>query len=215
MLLVFKKQSTPILAAFFLTVLLTVSGCKKSQTSRNDEPAPLVTSVPINGTTYPVVTIGSQQWTAENYKGPGGSPYRAGAEKPEYGRYYTFEEAKAVAVPAGWRIPTLQDYKALAESQGVIFTNDRATGQEAIKKLVSKTNWRTIAGTNASGFNAQPAGYSYQNSQPMDGDISEFWLADGNTVSIQESSSGKTHNMMFYASNGAGYRFNLRFVRNP
>ncbi|MFD1139588.1 FISUMP domain-containing protein [Larkinella insperata] len=208
------KRTIPYWPVVFLSALLTLSGCKKESNSQTDNPAPLVTSVQINEKAYSVVTIGNQLWSAENYRGPGGSPYRTGDEKPEYGRYYTFDEAKAVPVPAGWRIPTLQDYKALAESQGVLFTGERATGQEALKKLVSKTNWRTMPGTNSSGFNAQPAGYIYQNSAPMDGDISEFWLADGNTVSIQESASGKGYTMMFYGTNGPGYRFTLRFVRN-
>ncbi|RAK00492.1 uncharacterized protein (TIGR02145 family) [Larkinella arboricola] len=209
-----NKPTTPFLSILFLSVLMTFPGCRKEQNNPNEIPAPLTTSVQINGKTYPVVAIGNQLWTAENYAGPGGSPYRTGNEKPEYGRYYTFEEAKAVPLPNNWRIPTLQDYKTLAESQGVIFNGNRATGQDALKKLVSKTNWLTIPGTNSSGFNAQPAGYSYQKSAPMDGDISEFWLADSNSVSIQESAGGKGHNMAFYSTTGPGYRFNLRFVRN-
>jgi uncharacterized protein (TIGR02145 family) len=102
----------------------------------------------------------------------------------------------------------------LAQQQGIVLTNNRANGQEAIKKLASTTNWRSIAGTNASGFDAQPAGYSFQNSDPMDGDIAEYWTGEGNTVSIQESAAGQTHNLLFYSTgNNTDYRFTLRFVR--
>ncbi len=180
-----------------------------------NNPKPQTTSVQISGKDYPVVTIGNQIWTSVNYAGLGGVAYKTGVEKPEYGRYYTLVEAKAVTLPAGWRLPTMEDYIKLGESQGVVFTNFRATNQEAIKKLVSKTNWRVVPGNNASGFNAFPAGYIYQQSEPIDGDISEFWLADGKTMSIQEGANGIAHNMMFYDnSNEPGYKFNLRFVRD-
>jgi uncharacterized protein (TIGR02145 family) len=212
MALLLKKQTASILFSLF-SLLLTVTACKKNPDSQ-PIPVPENTPVEINGKPYPVLTIGDQIWTIANYAGTGGISYKNGNEKPEYGRYYTFEEAKSVTLPDGWRLPNMADYITLAESQGVVFTNLRATAQETIKKLASKSNWRTIAGTNASGFNAYPAGYSYQNSEPLDGDICEFWMADGNTISIQESATGKAHNIMFYSTGTTGYRFNLRFVRN-
>jgi uncharacterized protein (TIGR02145 family) len=212
MTIIVKKQNTSVLAVFFLGLfIVSFASCKKDEES---QPAPQITTVLISGKEYPTTTIGSQVWTITNYDGPGGLLYKSGTEKPEYGRYYTFEEARAVPIPSGWRLPTLQDYMTLAESQGVVFTDHRATGQEAIKKLASTTNWRTIRGTNTSGFNAHPAGYSFQNSAPLDGDISEFWVADGNTFSIQETASGKAHSILFYATNSPDYRFNLRFVKN-
>lgn len=108
----------------------------------------------------------------------------------------------------------MADYKQLAQTQGVIFTNERATNQEAIKKLVSTNHWRKIAGTNTSGFNAYPAGYIFQNWPPLDGDICEYWTDTGITVSIQEG-AGLNHNMMFYDSEkNPDYRFNLRFVKD-
>lgn len=209
----FKKWRALRITALFSVLLLIIStSCKKDP---DNHPAPLTNSVSISGKDYSTLVIGRQVWTTVNYDGPGGLAYRTGTEKPEYGRYYTFEEAKAISLPAGWRLPSMQDYRTLAESQGVVFTDSRATGQEAIKKLASQTNWRTIPGNNASGFNAHPAGYSYQGSQPLDGDICEFWMSDGNTISIQESASGKAHNILFYNnSNNPDYRFTLRFVKD-
>ena len=210
----FTRQIASVLSIFFSLVLLfTASSCKKDEQSE-PQPIPQAGTVQINGKTYSTVSIGKQVWTTANYDGPGGIAYRSSGEKPEYGRYYTFEEVNAIQLPAGWRIPTMQDYMTLAESQGVVFSDHRATGQEVSKKLVSKTNWRTIPGTNASGFNAYPAGYSFRNNAPLDGDISEFWTIDGNTFSIQESANGKAHNVMFYKnSDSPEYRFNLRLVR--
>ncbi|WP_420147827.1 FISUMP domain-containing protein [Spirosoma sp.] len=206
-----KRYGFPTSTVWIILCLLILTAGKQNQ---DNTPAPQATTVSINGKDYPVRTIGNQVWTVANYEGPGGIAYGTGNEKSEYGRYYTLDEAKAIVVPAGWRLPTRQDYTTLAESQGVVFSANRATAQEAIKKLTSTTNWRTIPGTNASGFNAYPAGYSYQNSAPIDGDISEFWTAEGTTFSIQEDAQGKAHNIVFYGNESVGYRFNVRFVKN-
>ncbi|MBD2702168.1 hypothetical protein IC229_16065 [Spirosoma sp. BT702] len=206
-----KQQKLIFSVVMAISFIVACISCKKDP---DTQPTPQSTTVLISGKEYSTVTIGNQIWTTTNYKGPGGLPYRKGNEKPEYGHYYTFDEAKAVVVPTGWRLPTREDYTALAESQGVVFTAHRATGQAAISKLTSTTNWRTIPGTNTSGFNAHPAGYSYQDNDPLDGDICEFWTADGTTCSIQENATGKAHNIVFYSNGGPGYRFNLRFLRN-
>ena len=212
MIPIHQKLNSFIVPAF-LSILLTLAftSCKKEQ---ENQPGPQPNTVLINGKEYSTLAIGNQVWTTSNYAGPGGLPYKTGSEKPEYGRYYTLEETNAIPVPVGWRLPTRQDYTTLAESQGIVFTSNRAMGQEVIKKLTSVTNWRTMPGTNASGFNAYPAGYRYQDSEPMDGDISEFWTAGGATFSIQEGATGKAHNIVFYGDGGAGYRFTVRFVKD-
>lgn len=210
-----KQRRTDTLQALLIFLLLiSFAACKKEQESQPAPQVPPVSTVHVGGRDYTTRTIGKHTWTTINYAGPGGVPYRSGNEKPEYGRYYTLEEARAISLPAGWRLPTIQDYTALAESQGVVFTKNRATGQEAIKKMTSTANWRTVRGTNASGFDAHPAGYSFRNGEPMDGDISEFWTADGSTFSIQERATGDAYTILFYASDSPAYRFNLRFVKD-
>lgn len=202
-----------VLSLIFMTLLGIVS-CK-GPADPGDLPIPQLTSVSISGTNYPVLTIGNRVWTTVNYNGPGGLPYKGGTEKPEYGRYYTVEEVKTTTLPAGWRLPTMQDYIALAESQGVVFTNNRATRQQAVRALASTTNWRTASGTNSSGFNAPPAGYILQNSEPEEGYISEFWTADSSTISIQGGANGDAHSLMFYKNSDYElYRFNIRFVKD-
>jgi len=207
-----RQPLTWLRQGFLLALTVALSCCQKSPVDPSRPQTPTV--VRIMDKEYPVRLIGQQQWTVSNYAGPGGRAYRPGDEKPAYGRYYSLAEARAVTLPAGWRLPTLQDYRRLVQQQGVVLTNDRAMGQEAIKTLASTTNWRSIAGTNASGFDAQPAGYSFQESDPQDGNIAEFWTAEGHSISIQESAAGKAHSLLFYStSDSAAYRFPLRFVR--
>ena len=86
----------------------------------------------------------------------------------------------------------------MAQSQGVLIENYRATKQDAIKKITSKNNWLNINGNNQSGFNAYPAGYVFRTSSPIEGDISEFWTIEKYTFSIQESADRKNHNILVY-----------------
>lgn len=209
-----KKRNSKILA-FCAFLLAICSACKKNMQEQPTPVPQIADTLSVEGKKYTTIAISKQLWTSANYAGPGGISYNTANDKPMYGKYYTFEEVKAVRLPSGWRIPTMQDYITLAENQGVVFSQNRATAQESIKNLVSVDNWQKVPGTNTSGFNAQPGGYSYQNSEPKGGDIAEFWTVEGNTISIQENASGKSHNLSFYNnSNSPDYRFNLRFVRD-
>lgn len=210
-----QKHYISVWPTLFLILLLIGAVACKGPADSEEPLIPKPTSVLISGDNYPILTIGDRVWTTANYYGPGGLLYKNGTEKPEYGRYYTFEEVKAVSLPAGWRVPTMQDYIALAESQGVVLTDNRASRQQAVKALASTTNWRTAPGTNSSGFNAPPAGYIFQKSEPQEGYISEFWTADTSTVSIQGGANGDAHSLMFYKnSDHELYRFNVRFVKD-
>jgi uncharacterized protein (TIGR02145 family) len=184
--------------------------------SCDDEPAddnPLL-QVTIEGKQYPVVKIGNQFWTAANYEGPGGVGYDASNTRPEYGKYYLRAELDAIAVPTGWRIPTLEDYARLAQNYGIPVPSKLSDG-EAIKALISTTNWNNAKGTNTSGFNAYPANYIFQDSSPIDGDIAEFWTAGGETFSIQEAGENLSSlRVSWYQSNFPEYRFNVRFVKD-
>ncbi len=187
-----------------------LAACAVSATE--EYPADRVT---IAGKDYPTVTIGGTTWTASNYAGPGGIPYRPGQEKPEYGRYYTLAEVQGIELPSGWRIPTREDYVALAESQGVVFSSGAAHNQAAIGSLLSTTHWANYPGNNSSGFNAYPAGTGFYDTEPLDGDICEFWTITGVSVSIQEAVTSRTHRIVFFDSTAPdGWRFNVRFVKD-
>ncbi|WP_374165773.1 FISUMP domain-containing protein [Arcticibacter sp. MXS-1] len=192
-----------------LILIIFSPACRKK---KKEGPA-IPDQIEIAGKAYRTVAIGEQIWTASNYEGPGGMSYDEANSRPEYGKYYTADEIKSVPLPAGWELPTLEDFKELAESQGVAFNDFTVLNPEPLKKLLSQTRWSHMAGTNESGFNAYPAGYSAGNSKPMDGDISEFWAKDGHTVSFQESSNFVNFKMIFYKnSDQPGQRFNARFI---
>ena len=205
-------MQTRILSGLAVIMLLTVSACD------NDDPAPADHSqntVSIEGVEYATVTIGTQTWTSTNYAGPGGVPFDDENSKPEYGKYYSRIEAESINVPAGWRLPTKQDYEKLAEYSGISFPTT-VTQTDKIKSLISKTNWNNVTGTNASGFNAHPGGYIFQSGPAIPGDIAEFWTSEGITLSIQEAGAGLTSlRMTFYQSdNSPDYKFNVRFVKD-
>lgn len=194
---------------FILIIFALLSAC--------DEASPVTPTehITIAGKEYSIVKIGTQTWTSSNYAGPGGVNYDGTNSKPEYGKYYTKAELDAIELPAGWRIPTVEDYTALAQTYGIPIPSTTGYG-EAIKVLTSTTNWKHIQGTNASGFNAFPAGYIFGATGPLDGDIAEFWSAGGVTFSIQEAGANLTSlRVTFYdSSNSPDYRFNVRFVKD-
>ena len=197
-----------IVVSVLLLSIVTLTSCDDEST---DSPVQHVT---IEGKQYPIVKIGNQLWTASNYEGPGGVSYDALNTRPEYGKYYLKTELDAIVLPAGWRIPTLEDYTHLAQSYGIPVPSKLSDG-EAIKALISTANWNNAKGTNTSGFNAYPANYIFNDSNPVEGDIAEFWTADGETFSIQEAGTNLSSlRISLYQSNHPGYRFNVRFLRD-
>jgi uncharacterized protein (TIGR02145 family) len=201
------------LTGWTLVYALLMASCKPALDVIGPSPQP-TDSVQINGYTYPTRLIGSLRWTTINYRGPGGIPHGTGTEKPIYGRYYTNAEARSITLPDGWRVPTEADWVTLVQSQGVVLENNSARKQEAVKKLLSTTNWRSIPGTNASGFDAHPTGYSTSNLPPQDGNVVEFWATNGVSMSIQEN-TGNNHLLRFYGNdNDPSVRYTLRFVSN-
>ncbi len=112
---------------------------------------------------YPTVTIGNLEWTSVNYAGTGGI---SDTDKPHYGTFFKFADLKNITLPAGWRIPTRQDYIALLKSQGIAYdttwnSTDGADLQskKLLGQLMSATGWLKQDGyaNNKSGFNAVPA----------------------------------------------------------
>ena len=195
---------TPICTLLAFLLIISIR-CNEEQPIANDN------TVIIAGSEYKTVTISGLTWTAVNHAGEGGLVYDAANSRPEYGKYYTFNEVKNITLPEGWRIPTMDDYKKLAASHSIVIPS---YNNEAIKALTSATRWLNVPGVNSSGFNAYPAGYSFNNSQPMDGDIAEFWTYEGNTLSIQEGANASLRIMFYGGSTDPAYRFNVRFVRN-
>ena len=192
--------------------MMCLTACKK-----NDQKEPIPETpgmVNINGKDYKTVKIGSQTWTSESYAGNGGMAYGPTA-KPEYGKYYTYNEVKAIALPTGWRLPSMDDYKTMGQANGIIFTPG-VQNTEAAKKLISKTGWTNAAGTNTSGLNLFPGNMIYNGQPTPDGDVSEFWTDNGNTFSIMEAGTNSNLlNVQFFTNSSMPeYRFPVRFVKD-
>ncbi len=141
--------------AFLVTLLF--NACSKKNNNQPKQPANTVT---INGTIYSTVVIGSQTWTSVNYNGPGGENYNNGANNPTYGKLYTYPEADAIVLPTGWRVPTETDFNNLLAATGATNLGGSylASGNQSYK-LMSKTDWTIVNGTDSLGFNAEPGGY--------------------------------------------------------
>lgn len=140
-------------------IAIAVTGCaKKQQAAENDPP----NTVKISGTFYPTVSIAGKTWTGRNYNGPAGVNFDTFPNDTINGKLYTQAEAKAIALPKGWRLPSQADFNVLlqfamevGDGQGHYYNNDQSMPQI----LMSITNWINGSGSNASGFNAYPAGY--------------------------------------------------------
>jgi uncharacterized protein (TIGR02145 family) len=146
---------------FSVLALITVlTSCSKRD---NPKPNNLVS---INGTNYPTVVIGNQTWISVNYNGTGGVNYNDSiVNNPSYGKLYSIEEAKAIQLPTGWRLPSEADYINLIVSLGAKqvgpLTQDMGAYEipkTTLSALMSTTGWVVSIGTNSSGFNAEPSG---------------------------------------------------------
>jgi len=175
----------------YITFLLAIifTACSKKNTKVDVDPGGPVT---INGTSYPTVKIGSQTWTSVNYNGPGGMNYNGTANDPVYGKLYTYTEAEAISLPAGWHLSTESDFTTLFSALGVA---PAPTGQNFYllpislgQQLMSTTTWYNPIGNNNTGFNAVAAGIAIGGFANYKQFIAEFLTSskfpNGNNVSF-------------------------------
>jgi uncharacterized protein (TIGR02145 family) len=106
-----------------------------------------------DGQKYRTVKICGLVWMAENlnYKTGDSWCYKDDDDySKKYGRLYTWDAAKT-ACPAGWRLPTRQEWDTLVTAMGGL--------QMAGKKLKAKSGWSDNGnGTDDYGFSALPGG---------------------------------------------------------
>lgn len=144
--------------------LLMITGCKK-ETDTDPAPPPPgpVTLTDIDGNIYPTVKIGNQIWMAENLRvtrTPSGAaltlyaPNNDEAQVAVYGRLYHFADALA-AVPAGWHLPTKEEWETLITSQGGAATAGAKLKHTDFSTAAGDAN----AGNNLSGMGIRGAGY--------------------------------------------------------
>jgi len=119
---------------------------------------------PRDNQTYKTIIIGGQEWLAENLNYETGGSWCYGDSShncEEYGRLYTWDAA-INACPAGWHLPSDEEWKTLELFLGmpedqVGWMGMRGTDQG--RKLKSTTGWVNDGnGTDEVGFNSLPAG---------------------------------------------------------
>ncbi len=173
---------------FYIGILsvLILTSCSKN--NKGVDPSGMLT---INGTKYPTVIIGSQTWTSVNYNGPGGVNYNnSSVNDPVYGKLYTYTEAEVVSLPSGWHLPMQSDFTTLLITMGATSTTGYYSLQDtSIVKLISKTTWTNVNGTNSTGFNAIATGFchnlNFSNFGAMTNLLSSSEFPDGEHMSLQ------------------------------
>jgi uncharacterized protein (TIGR02145 family) len=137
------------------------------------------------GVTYPTVQIGTQIWTASNVsivptgfnEGADGNPGEyytyyfggGGTAADEDGYYYTWAAALNVC-PAGWRLPSDQDWQDLEQELGMPENTLTRDGYYDSWSAYTGVGTQLLAG-GTSGFNAKFAGQP----QGKRGDYAYFW----------------------------------------
>jgi uncharacterized protein (TIGR02145 family) len=210
-----------LVVVFIATMAL--AACSKKQDAPKD-PANIAR---VSGHLYHTVSIAGKTWTAVNYNGPGGENYDTLPNDTLYGKLYTQAEAKAIVLPAGWRLPTQADFNTLLASVGCLGDAEghyNTVDGSKPADLASTTGWTTTGGGNITGFNAMPAGYFTANSGDplfMDrGSLAVFttastypandsWGSGAVRIVISPTSAGETSGV-----NRTDDRGSVRFVKD-
>lgn len=121
-----------------------------------------------DGQTYYYKTIGKLDWFVRNLAyAESGVPFRRSAAMDGiFGRYYTWKAAQD-ACPAGWRVPSPEDWKALATEAG--YSGETSSVYAGIAgNLMADAYfngekmweyWPAVKITNRTGFTSIPTGY--------------------------------------------------------
>ena len=158
-------------------------------------------SVTVDGKTYYYTKIGDREWFRNNVMNPAyGAAFRNSSVMSDvFGRFYNYEEALKVC-PEGWRLPTDEDWVALATACGGKGTGEKyGTVSGVAAELMADATfndvtlweyWPAVGDiTNASGMAMVPAGFVNLGEQRQDGkyphaiffgvyEYATFWTAD-------------------------------------
>jgi uncharacterized protein (TIGR02145 family) len=117
---------------------------------------------PAGGGAFKTVKLGGKTWMAENLnvETPESRCYKDDpANCAKYGRLYTLSAAKDAcqSLGGGWRLPTIEDWAALALDGATTDKEKKQDAKVAAKRLkAQKSDWD---GTDERGFTALPGGY--------------------------------------------------------
>lgn len=211
-----RKQSIQLLLIVSL-LFCSVAACDKSDDSGGDFPS-AGTVTDVDGNKYNTVIIGNQVWVVENLKT---TKYNNGTPIPNvtdnlewaklktgaycnydnlesngetYGRLYNWYAVNTGKLaPAGWHVPTDEDWTILENyliANGYNYDGTKDVNRIA-KSLASKTGWElsSKAGTpgtasknnNSTGFTALPGGcrFIYINPFSNIGSYGNWWSSTG------------------------------------
>ncbi|MBE2169919.1 MULTISPECIES: fibrobacter succinogenes major paralogous domain-containing protein [unclassified Cobetia] len=148
------------------------------------------------GNTYHTVKIGAQTWLADNLRTTrfqDGSPIRTAfipEDDPDnllsYGRLYDWHDVSDARnlCPAGWRVASDEDWKALERAIGITEREIDSTGWRGdddiaiTLKAAQPDSLLTSfdqARINFTGFSARPAGVKWKGWYITQGTYAEFW----------------------------------------
>ncbi len=144
------------------------------------------------GQTYQTKIIGFQCWMAENlnYETPHSLCHNNNPDNCDiYGRLYKWEPAQT-ACPAGWHLPSDDEWKTLEMYLGMSQSQADSTGWRGTnegEKMKSTSGWHNNGnGAYTVGFKALPAGYAYTpNSFHGKGNDAIFWSATEHSGDIK------------------------------
>ena len=162
--------------------------------------------------TYYYVKIGDLEWMAENMNYDGYEGVCSGKDPKNCAKYGRLYPPGKNACVAGWRLPSMEDFKALIKAVG---------GESgAAGKLMSTSAWNSLATTvgpvtDAFGFSATPGGYATtETSQTNLKSQATFWGGRSDT-------NAALYNYMYIGhvgdvgvnTDGSGSRRSIRCVR--
>jgi uncharacterized protein (TIGR02145 family) len=168
---------------------------------------------PRDGHAYPTVTIGEQTWLARNLDVVVAGSYcydddPASCERD--GRLYTWKAAPT-ACPAGWRLGTDEDWKALEVAAGMADDQLDLEGYDTVRGTNEGTTLKSKSGFAATmaGFRADPSYYARD-------DRTYFWTATTRGTEVWRRRVTAADSTVFRFTNPPqGFAISVRCVMSP
>jgi uncharacterized protein (TIGR02145 family) len=174
----------------------------------------IIDTLELAGDRYPMAKIGEQVWLAKNLNATPGAGkswcYGGMAGYCErYGRLYDFEAASS-ACPAGWRLPTQDDWNLLLD-----FVND-ATGEDMAGKYLKASDlWSNDVGLDRFGFAALPGGFRQERGEFTALQERGYWWSESkDTENAYYRSLTGTSDLLSSGYEGKGRGFSVRCVNS-